>query len=85
MHPLETWVSIRWFGFVFVRSMVKGVAVTMDKRGGATETENGDAFPELNRVTTKYPHRYTKVGSLPFPLPAMHGAAGHRSRGVAAR
>ncbi|XP_064024474.1 eukaryotic translation initiation factor 4E transporter isoform X3 [Pogoniulus pusillus] len=40
--------------------MVKGVAVTMDKRGGATETENGDAFLELNRVTTKYPHRYTK-------------------------
>ncbi|NXR09928.1 4ET factor, partial [Semnornis frantzii] len=32
----------------------------MDKRGGATETENGDAFLELNRVTTKYPHRYTK-------------------------
>ncbi|NWV00945.1 4ET factor, partial [Upupa epops] len=32
----------------------------MDRRGGATETENGDAFPELNRITTKYPHRYTK-------------------------
>ncbi|XP_053938388.1 eukaryotic translation initiation factor 4E transporter isoform X4 [Cuculus canorus] len=32
----------------------------MDKRGGATETENGDAFLELNRVTVKYPHRYTK-------------------------
>ncbi|XP_071428163.1 eukaryotic translation initiation factor 4E transporter isoform X5 [Pithys albifrons albifrons] len=32
----------------------------MDKRGGVTETENGDAFLELNRVTTKYPHRYTK-------------------------
>ncbi|XP_009873439.1 PREDICTED: eukaryotic translation initiation factor 4E transporter isoform X2 [Apaloderma vittatum] len=32
----------------------------MDKRGGLTETENGDAFLELNRVTTKYPHRYTK-------------------------
>ncbi|KAM7034297.1 PREDICTED: eukaryotic translation initiation factor 4E transporter isoform X4 [Sturnus vulgaris] len=32
----------------------------MDKRGGATETENGDAFLELNRTTTKYPHRYTK-------------------------
>ncbi|NWS67870.1 4ET factor, partial [Crotophaga sulcirostris] len=32
----------------------------MDKRGGATETANGDAFLELNRVTVKYPHRYTK-------------------------
>ncbi|XP_064322433.1 eukaryotic translation initiation factor 4E transporter isoform X5 [Phalacrocorax carbo] len=32
----------------------------MDKRGGVTETENGDAFLELNRITTKYPHRYTK-------------------------
>uniref|UniRef100_A0A8C3QRA4 Eukaryotic translation initiation factor 4E nuclear import factor 1 n=1 Tax=Cyanoderma ruficeps TaxID=181631 RepID=A0A8C3QRA4_9PASS len=32
----------------------------MDKRGGATEAENGDAFLELNRITTKYPHRYTK-------------------------
>ncbi|XP_064889284.1 eukaryotic translation initiation factor 4E transporter isoform X10 [Columba livia] len=32
----------------------------MDKRGGITETENGDAFLELNRITTKYPHRYTK-------------------------
>ncbi|XP_056359965.1 eukaryotic translation initiation factor 4E transporter isoform X5 [Oenanthe melanoleuca] len=32
----------------------------MDKRGGATETENGDAFLELNRTATKYPHRYTK-------------------------
>ncbi|XP_068268909.1 eukaryotic translation initiation factor 4E transporter isoform X5 [Nyctibius grandis] len=31
----------------------------MDKRG-ITETENGDAFVELNRITTKYPHRYTK-------------------------
>ncbi|XP_064583322.1 eukaryotic translation initiation factor 4E transporter isoform X5 [Zonotrichia leucophrys gambelii] len=42
-------------------SAVKGFEVTMDKRGGAaTETENGDAFLELNRITTKYPHRYTK-------------------------
>ncbi|XP_054700417.1 eukaryotic translation initiation factor 4E transporter isoform X5 [Grus americana] len=32
----------------------------MDKRGGIPETENGDAFLELNRITTKYPHRYTK-------------------------
>ncbi|OPJ74770.1 eukaryotic translation initiation factor 4E transporter isoform D [Patagioenas fasciata monilis] len=32
----------------------------MDKRGGITEAENGDAFLELNRITTKYPHRYTK-------------------------
>ncbi|KAM6246665.1 eukaryotic translation initiation factor 4E transporter isoform 5-T6 [Porphyrio hochstetteri] len=32
----------------------------MDKRGGMPETENGDAFLELNRITTKYPHRYTK-------------------------
>ncbi|XP_075574388.1 eukaryotic translation initiation factor 4E transporter isoform X4 [Pelecanus crispus] len=32
----------------------------MDKRGGITETENGDAFLELNRITTKYSHRYTK-------------------------
>ncbi|XP_032561636.1 eukaryotic translation initiation factor 4E transporter isoform X7 [Chiroxiphia lanceolata] len=32
----------------------------MDKRGGVTETENGDAFLELNRIPTKYPHRYTK-------------------------
>ncbi|XP_008940432.1 PREDICTED: eukaryotic translation initiation factor 4E transporter isoform X2 [Merops nubicus] len=32
----------------------------MDKRGGITETENGDAFLELNRITTKHPHRYTK-------------------------
>ncbi|KAM9281741.1 eukaryotic translation initiation factor 4E transporter isoform 4-T5 [Morus bassanus] len=32
----------------------------MDKRGGVTETENGDALLELNRITTKYPHRYTK-------------------------
>ncbi|XP_068013298.1 eukaryotic translation initiation factor 4E transporter isoform X3 [Melanerpes formicivorus] len=32
----------------------------MDKRGGVADTENGDAFLELNRVTTKYPHRYTK-------------------------
>ncbi|XP_071618865.1 eukaryotic translation initiation factor 4E transporter isoform X4 [Heliangelus exortis] len=32
----------------------------MDKRGGVTETENGDAFLELNRVTAKHPHRYTK-------------------------
>ncbi|KAM6377720.1 eukaryotic translation initiation factor 4E transporter isoform 10-T13 [Pluvialis apricaria] len=31
-----------------------------NKRGGITETENGDAFLELNRITTKYPHRYTK-------------------------
>ncbi|XP_040981624.1 eukaryotic translation initiation factor 4E transporter isoform X4 [Aquila chrysaetos chrysaetos] len=40
--------------------MVKGFEVTMDKRGGVTETENGDAFLELNRIATKYPHRYTK-------------------------
>ncbi|XP_052652559.1 eukaryotic translation initiation factor 4E transporter isoform X4 [Harpia harpyja] len=40
--------------------MVKGFEVTMDKRGGITETENGDAFLELNRIVTKYPHRYTK-------------------------
>ncbi|XP_025930860.1 eukaryotic translation initiation factor 4E transporter isoform X4 [Apteryx rowi] len=40
--------------------MVKGFEVAMDKRGGVTETENGDAFHELNRITTKYPHRYTK-------------------------
>ena len=52
----------------------------MDKRGGITETENGDAFLELNRITTKYPHRYTKVSSLPFPLKVVHGAIGHRSR-----
>ncbi|XP_025055045.1 eukaryotic translation initiation factor 4E transporter isoform X2 [Alligator sinensis] len=33
----------------------------MDKRGGIAETENGDAFLDLNRVTAaKYPHRYTK-------------------------
>ncbi|XP_009461984.1 PREDICTED: eukaryotic translation initiation factor 4E transporter isoform X2 [Nipponia nippon] len=32
----------------------------MDKRGGVTEIENGDAFLELNRIPTKYPHRYTK-------------------------
>ncbi|NXF05695.1 4ET factor, partial [Smithornis capensis] len=32
----------------------------MDKRGGVTEAENGDALLELNRVTTKCPHRYTK-------------------------
>ncbi|XP_074015480.1 eukaryotic translation initiation factor 4E transporter isoform X2 [Numenius arquata] len=32
----------------------------MDKRGGVTEAENGDAFLELNRIPTKYPHRYTK-------------------------
>ncbi|XP_075372330.1 eukaryotic translation initiation factor 4E transporter isoform X6 [Mycteria americana] len=42
------------------RAVVKGFEVTMDKRGGITETENGDAFLELNRITTKYPHRYTK-------------------------
>ncbi|OXB64648.1 hypothetical protein ASZ78_008724, partial [Callipepla squamata] len=41
-------------------SMVKGVDVAMDKRGGVTEAENGDAFLELNRTATKYPHRYTK-------------------------
>ncbi|KAJ7423737.1 hypothetical protein WISP_32391 [Willisornis vidua] len=41
-------------------SAVQGFELTMDKRGGVTETENGDAFLELNRVTTKYPHRYTK-------------------------
>ncbi|XP_068767218.1 eukaryotic translation initiation factor 4E transporter isoform X4 [Struthio camelus] len=40
--------------------MAKGFEVAMDKRGGVTETENGDAFLELNRITTKYPHRYTK-------------------------
>ncbi|XP_069651304.1 eukaryotic translation initiation factor 4E transporter isoform X5 [Haliaeetus albicilla] len=40
--------------------MVKGFGVAMDKRGGVTETENGDAFLELNRIVTKYPHRYTK-------------------------
>ncbi|OXB73310.1 UNVERIFIED_CONTAM: hypothetical protein H355_008286 [Colinus virginianus] len=40
--------------------MVKGVDVAMDKRGGVTEAENGDAFLELNRTATKYPHRYTK-------------------------
>ncbi|XP_040460768.1 eukaryotic translation initiation factor 4E transporter isoform X4 [Falco naumanni] len=32
----------------------------MDKRGAVTEAENGDAFLELNRIATKYPHRYTK-------------------------
>ncbi|XP_014818783.1 PREDICTED: eukaryotic translation initiation factor 4E transporter isoform X4 [Calidris pugnax] len=32
----------------------------MDKRGGVAEAENGDAFLELNRIPTKYPHRYTK-------------------------
>ncbi|NXY88677.1 4ET factor, partial [Alcedo cyanopectus] len=32
----------------------------MDKRGGTTETENGDAFLELTRVPNKYLHRYTK-------------------------
>ncbi|KAM4648781.1 eukaryotic translation initiation factor 4E transporter isoform 5-T5 [Amazona ochrocephala] len=42
------------------RSVVKGFEVIMDKRGGLTETENGDAFLEFNRITTKYPHRYTK-------------------------
>ncbi|XP_061321886.1 eukaryotic translation initiation factor 4E transporter isoform X5 [Pezoporus flaviventris] len=42
------------------RSVVRGFEVIMDKRGGLTETENGDAFLELNRITTKYPHRYTK-------------------------
>uniref|UniRef100_A0A8B9MK38 Eukaryotic translation initiation factor 4E nuclear import factor 1 n=1 Tax=Accipiter nisus TaxID=211598 RepID=A0A8B9MK38_9AVES len=40
--------------------MVKGFEVAMDKRGGVTEAENGDAFLELNRIATKYPHRYTK-------------------------
>ncbi|XP_048819696.1 eukaryotic translation initiation factor 4E transporter isoform X3 [Lagopus muta] len=40
--------------------MVKGFDVAMDKRGGITEAENGDAFLELNRTATKYPHRYTK-------------------------
>lgn len=59
--------------------MVKGFEAIMDKRGGITETENGDAFLELNRITTKYPHRYTKVRSLPFLLKAVCGAAGHRS------
>uniref|UniRef100_A0A8V5GA93 Uncharacterized protein n=1 Tax=Melopsittacus undulatus TaxID=13146 RepID=A0A8V5GA93_MELUD len=42
------------------RSVVRGFEVIMDRRGGLTETENGDAFLELNRITTKYPHRYTK-------------------------
>lgn len=60
--------------------MVKGFEVTMDKRGGITETENGDAFLELNRITTKYPHRYTKVSAFPVPLEAVHGADGHRSK-----
>ncbi|XP_042661319.1 eukaryotic translation initiation factor 4E transporter isoform X5 [Tyto alba] len=32
----------------------------MDKKGGIAETENGDAFLELNRIAIKYPHRYTK-------------------------
>ncbi|XP_047919740.1 eukaryotic translation initiation factor 4E transporter isoform X5 [Anser cygnoides] len=40
--------------------MVKGLEVAMDKKGGTTEAENGDAFLELNRTVTKYPHRYTK-------------------------
>ncbi|XP_019476618.1 eukaryotic translation initiation factor 4E transporter isoform X4 [Meleagris gallopavo] len=40
--------------------MVKSFDVAMDKRGGITEAENGDAFLELNRTATKYPHRYTK-------------------------
>ncbi|XP_021268872.1 eukaryotic translation initiation factor 4E transporter isoform X4 [Numida meleagris] len=40
--------------------MVKSFGVAMDKRGGITEAENGDAFLELNRTATKYPHRYTK-------------------------
>ncbi|XP_035196132.1 eukaryotic translation initiation factor 4E transporter isoform X4 [Oxyura jamaicensis] len=40
--------------------MVKGLEVAMDKKGGTTEAENGDAFLELNRTATKYPHRYTK-------------------------
>lgn len=43
--------------------MVKGFDVAMDKRGGITEAENGDAFLELNRTATKYPHRYTKVSA----------------------
>ncbi|KAM9526998.1 eukaryotic translation initiation factor 4E transporter isoform 5-T5 [Guaruba guarouba] len=47
-------------GAALARSVVKGFEVIMDKRGGLTETENGDAFLELNRITTKYPHRYTK-------------------------
>lgn len=51
----------------------------MDKRGGATETENGDAFLELNRITTKYPHRYTKVSSLSFRLGVVRGTFGHAS------
>lgn len=50
-----------------------------NKRGGITETENGDAFLELNRITTKYPHRYTKVSALPFPLKVVCGAVGRRS------
>lgn len=52
----------------------------MDKRGGVTETENGDAFLELNRISTKYPHRYTKVSVLTFSLKLLHGAVGHRSK-----
>lgn len=50
--------------FSFARSMVKGFDVAMDKRGGITEAENGDAFLELNRTATKYPHRYTKVSAF---------------------
>lgn len=60
--------------------MVKGFEVAMDKRGGVTEAENGDAFLELNRIATKYPHRYTKVSALPFPLEVVRGAVGRRSR-----
>lgn len=52
--------------FVLIRSMVKGLEVAMDKKGGTTEAENGDAFLELNRTVTKYPHRYTKVSCFSF-------------------
>lgn len=61
--------------------MVKGFEVAMDKRGGVTEAENGDAFLELNRIATKYPHRYTKVSALPCPLEVVRGAVGHKSSG----
>ncbi|KAI6076335.1 Eukaryotic translation initiation factor 4E transporter isoform X2 [Aix galericulata] len=42
------------------REARRGLEVAMDKKGGTTEAENGDAFLELNRTATKYPHRYTK-------------------------
>lgn len=72
-------VSVWRLGFALIRSVVKGFEAIMDKRGGVTETENGDAFLELNRIAMKYPHRYTKVRSLHFPLKVVCGAAGHRS------